>query len=183
MTVKEYLAFEEEANDKHEFYCGEVYAMAGGSIPHSAISVAASSAFYNRLSSKGCLVLSSDARVRNTSDTLYTYPDVSVVCGAPDIFTFRGQTLTNPTLIVEVLSPSTRLHDLNRKTPEYKRSDSLQHIVLIDSESIFVQVQSRMPDDTWRVDDYFNIEDQVRFSHWDLTIPLVELYGSMTPPL
>lgn len=181
MTSKEYLAFEEEAVDKHEFYHGEVYAMAGAAWVHNAICMATGSALYTRLSSKGCTVVGSDMRVRNTTDTLYTYPDLSVVCGVPDLLRFRGETLSNPTLVVEVLSPSTRLHDFNRKMPEYKRSESLQHIVFIDSEAVFVQVQSRIADGTWRVDDYFSLEEQVRLTFWDLEIQVGELYGNVAP--
>lgn len=181
MTAHEYLAFEEAARDKHEFYYGEVYAIAGGSILHGAICAGAITSFSNRLTGKGCVVLSSDSRVRNSTDTLYTYPDLTIFCGKPEISPQKGQTLSNPILIVEVHSPSTRLHDSNRKVPEFKRIASLQYIVLLDSEAIFVQVQSRQADDSWRVDEYFDLKDEVAFPLWDLSIPVSELYGPLPP--
>jgi Uma2 family endonuclease len=176
LTVDEYLALEEASPDKHEFYHGEVYAMAGGSLLHSSICAAVTITLGNRMRPKGCRVYSSDARVRNTSDTLYTYPDVSVVCGRPDVLKQRGETLSNPTLIVEVLSPSTRSHDLNRKALEYKRSPSLQYLLFVDTEQVAVYLHSRQSPNSCLHQDFLGLESEIHLPFWDLVIPVRDFY-------
>lgn len=176
LSVDEYLALEEASPEKHEFYYGEVYAMAGGSLLHSAVCANSITALANRLIVKGCSVFSSDARVRNSSDTLFTYPDVSVVCGKAQVLEQRGQTLSNPTLIVEVLSPSTRNHDLNRKALEYKRSPDLKYLLFVDTEQIAVHLHSRQAPNTWLHEEFLGLESEIALPLWDISIPVREFY-------
>lgn len=175
-TVDEYLALEEASPDKHEFYHGDVYAIAGGSLLHSAVCANSITALANRLIVKGCSVFSSDARVRNSSDTLFTYPDVSVVCGKAQVLEQRGQTLSNPSLIVEVLSPSSRNHDLNRKALEYKRSPDLKYLLFVDTERPAVFVHSRQGPNSWLLEEFTGLETEIFFSLWDISIPIRDFY-------
>jgi Uma2 family endonuclease len=176
LTVDEYLALEEASPDKHEFYRGEVYSMEPSSLLHGAICSCAIMALFERLRPKGCLVCSGSLRVRNTTDTLYTYPDLSVVCGRPEVLKQRGETLSNPTLIVEVLSPSTRSHDLNRKALEYKRSPSLQYLLFVDTEQVAVYLHSRQSPNSWLHQDFLGLESEIHLPFWDLVIPVRDFY-------
>src|SRR4051812_4925372 len=108
-TPEEYLRREYDAQEKHQYYHGEIYAMAGGTAEHSLITLNVGAELHNRLKGGRCRVYDSNLRVRIPRTTLYTYPDVSVVCGEIDFDPLdkRKTTMLNPTLVMEVLSPST----------------------------------------------------------------------------
>jgi Uma2 family endonuclease len=178
-TVDEYLALEEASTEKHEFYRGEVYSMEPSSLRHGAICTCAIMALFERLRAKGCTVYAGSLRVRNSTDTLYTYPDLSVVCGRPEVLKQRGETLSNPSLIVEVLSPTTRSHDLNRKALEYKRSASLQYLLFVDTEQPAVYLHSRQSPNSWLHEDFIGLESEVPLPLWDILIPVREFYLSV----
>src|SRR5436190_19278746 len=108
-TPEEYLRRERGASERHQYYRGEIFAMAGGSPAHSLITANVTGEIRNRLKGKPCRVYESNLRIRIPRTTLYTYPDVSVICGDRqfDPLDTRKETVLNPTLIVEVLSPTT----------------------------------------------------------------------------
>src|SRR3954452_15890318 len=108
-TAEQYLRRERDAVTKNEYYRGEIFAMSGGSLEHSLLTANAIRQLGNRLEGSPCRVFDSNLRIRVPKTTLYTYPDVSVVCGQPefDPLDTRRETVLNPTLLVEVLSPST----------------------------------------------------------------------------
>jgi len=129
----EYLALEEISPVKHEFFDGQVWAMAGGSPDHTAIAATISRLLGNQLQGQPCRVFGSDLRIRVLETGLGTYPDVSVVCGRleTDPDDKKGHTVVNPKLLVEVLSPSTEDYDRGEKLSHYKRIASVQEIVLV----------------------------------------------------
>ncbi len=110
-TPAEYLAMEQVADYKSEYYNGEIFAMSGGSADHSLIAVNLASELRQHLAAQPCRVFNSDMRLLVKRSNLYTYPDVMVVCGRVEFVERRSDTLLNPLLIVEVLSESTREHD------------------------------------------------------------------------
>ena len=110
-TVEEYLALERQSEERHEYIDGQIYAMAGGSYQHAQIIGGLVREFGNALKKRPCSVVPSDLRLRVSPDGLYTYPDVVVICGDPRFADDRRDTLLNPTLIVEVLSPSIEAYD------------------------------------------------------------------------
>lgn len=130
-TFRDYLDLEEASNVKHEYWAGEIYAMAGGTPEHAALSVAVSAAILDQLAGGDCRVFSSDLRVRVRATGLATYPDVTVVCGALETDPESRSTVTNPTLIVEVLSPSTEDYDRGEKLEHYRQIESLSECVLV----------------------------------------------------
>jgi len=142
-TYRDYLRLEETANVRHEFLGGEIYAMAGGSREHAAICVNASSALNLQLRGRGCGVHSSDLRIRVLATGLATYPDVTVVCGHAEIDPEDRHTVTNPTLIVEVLSPSTEAYDRGEKIEHYRQIPSLREIVLVAHDAQLLEVWRR----------------------------------------
>lgn len=136
-TVDEYFAIERSSDVRHEFIDGEIYAMSGGSSAHSQISQNTASSLHYQLRDQPCIVYNSDMRVKiNNRD--YTYPDIPVVCGEPQVENEK-HTLLNPTLIVEVLSPSTANYDRGEKFDRYRTLESLQEYVLIAQDEARVE--------------------------------------------
>jgi len=160
---------------KHEFLAGEVWAMAGGTPDHAAISVNVSTLLSISLRGRPCRVYSSDLRIRVLATGLATYPDVTVVCGKPD---FDGadrkqQTVTNPRVIVEVLSPSTVNYDRGEKLTHYQQIPSLQEIVLVASDEQRVDVWQRA-DEGWTLSSVTT--GSVRMISIEVEVPLAEVY-------
>src|SRR5262245_675542 len=151
-TYAEYLSLEEFSNIKHEFFGGEVYALAGDTIDHGALSAAAGGMLGNGLAGRPCRVFSSDLRVRVLATGLATYPDVSVVCGPIERDPADRHTVINPVVIVGVLSESTADYDRGEKFEHYRQLASLRDYLLIDSRAIVVEARHRAPDGTWSTD-------------------------------
>jgi Uma2 family endonuclease len=131
-TFAGYLALEETSTVKHEFLAGHVWAMAGGTPDHGAVAANIIALLANQLREQPCRVFTSDVRIRVKATGLATYPDVSVVCGAQesDPDDPSGNTIINPRILVEVLSPSTEDYDRGEKLAHYKQIPSLQEILL-----------------------------------------------------
>lgn len=166
-TIEEYLEREEKAEYKSEYYKGEIFAMAGGTPPHSAISVNLTIALGNRLRGK-CRVYNGDMRVHIPILQYFTYPDVSVVCGKREFF--RDNALMNPVIIFEVLSDSTEGYDRGTKFRLYSKITSLQEYVLVSQDERAVDVFRRNAEGRWEL---------FRFSDNE-TVELVSVQCSLT---
>jgi len=142
-TYNEYLALDETSNVKHEFFNGEIYAMAGGTLEHAALIAAISSALLTRVRGGSCRVYSSDLRIRVLATDLAAYPDVVVVCGEPHRDPENKLTVTNPRLLVEVLSDGTAAYDRGEKLTQYKHIESLQAVLLFSQTSRRVELHER----------------------------------------
>ena len=147
-TYPEYLNFEESSNVKHEFLDGQIYAMAGGTPEHAALAAAVIGLLFPELRGGRCRAYDADLRVR-TPTGLATYPDVTVICGPLERDRQDEHALTNPTLIVEVLSRSTEEYDRGDKFEHYKSLRSLQQYVLVSPPGRHVEVWTRGLDDVW----------------------------------
>src|SRR2546421_282150 len=150
-TPAEYYALEREADYKSDYYNGEIFAMAGGTERHSLICTNISGELRHRLKGKSCIAFESNLRLKVNATGLRTYPDVSVYCGErerdpddPD-----AETLTNPTVLFEVLSPSTEAYDRTVKAPHFRRIESLQTLVLVRQEKPYAEVYHRRSDGSW----------------------------------
>ena len=148
-TYREYLALEDGANVRHEFFDGEIYAMAGGTPEHAAICANVSTALNLQLRGKGCRVHASDLRIRVLATGLVTYPDVSVVCAHAELDPDSRVTVVNPTAVVEVLSPSTAAYDRGEKLANYQRIPSLREVVLVAHDERLVEVWHRDQAGAW----------------------------------
>jgi Uma2 family endonuclease len=142
-SFPEYVAFERTSNVKHEYLDGQIYAMAGGTPEHAALAVAVSSALHVQLRGKGCVVYSSDLRVKVQSTGLVTYPDVTVVCGPPEVDAADATTVVNPTLVVEVTSPSTEAYDRGEKREHYLQIPSLREMLIVSHAEPVIEVWRR----------------------------------------
>lgn len=148
-TYAEYVALEASSNIKHEFLDGRIYAMAGGTPDHAALAATVVGLIFGQLEGRPCRVHSSDLRIRILATGLATYPDVSVVCGTRELDPNDAQAVTNPTLVVEVLSPSTADYDRGDKLAHYQRVLSMRQVVLIAHDRRLIQVWTRGADDAW----------------------------------
>jgi Uma2 family endonuclease len=148
-TYTEYLGFEASSNVKHEFLDGQIYAMAGGTPEHAALAAAAITLLGPQLRGGECRPYNSDLRVRTPSG-LTTYPDVTIVCGPRQVDAIDRLAITNPALIVEVLSRSTEEYDSGDKFEHYKTFPSLREYVLVSHRERSVEVRSR-GEGGWRV--------------------------------
>lgn len=154
LTEAEYLALEAAATEKSEFVDGELLAMSGVSIAHDTIVGNLHLALGNALRGTPCRVHSSDVRVRIAETGLYAYPDLSIVCGAPELDGANPPSLLNPRVLVEVLSASTERWDRGAKLAHYRHRASVELIVLVDSRAREVERIARNPDGTWLLSDH-----------------------------
>jgi Uma2 family endonuclease len=144
-TYDEYLALDEASNVKLEFYAGDIYAMAGGTPEHAALCLQVGSSLNVQLEGGPCRVYGSDLRVRVRATGLATYPDVSVVCGPLERDPEGRDSVLNPTLVAEVLSPSTAAYDRGEKREHYQQIPSLREVVLVAHDERRIEVHRRGP--------------------------------------
>jgi len=138
-TPEEYLAFERAAESKHEYLDGRIYAMSGTTRNHVRVTMNVGALLHGQLRGRPCEPFGSDLRVRVPQTGLYTYPDVSVVCGGARFDDDRFDVLLNPTVLVEVLSPTTESYDRGEKFAHYRRIPTLQEYVLFAQDRVHVE--------------------------------------------
>lgn len=175
MTYAEYLAREATSELKHEYLRGDVWAMAGGTPTHARLCASLAWVFRQRLQGKPCVPYSADLRVRIEQTDRSTYPDLTIVCGAEQTASDDTNAITNPTVIVEVLSESTERSDRGEKFAHYQRLASLQEYVLVAQDSQRVEV-FRREGKTWVLSIY-EAGATVRLDSLRIEFPLVEVYG------
>ena len=179
ISEKEYLDAERLALDKHEYYRGEIFAMSGASIPHNQIFSNFFLAIGTKLKGKKCQPFGSDLRIHIPKNTLYTYPDISIVCGEIETTDQKFDTITNPAVLIEILSPSTRNYDKGEKFTLYREIDSLQEYILIDSERVMVEKFIRNSDNSWQLTEYKTIEQSFTIETVNLEINLIDIYDGV----
>jgi Uma2 family endonuclease len=176
MTEAEYLDFEHASETKHSYFNGEIYAMAGTSREHSLISGYTYVALINQLGDRPYEVHQSEIRVKVLETGLYTYPDISAVCGEAEFTGNRPDTLVNPSVIIEVLSPSTERDDRTWKYAHYRQITSMQEYLLISQETPRVEYYRRQEDNTWLLTDIKGLDAVVKLVSIDCTLKLADNY-------
>ncbi len=179
-TPEEYLALERAAKEKHEYFEGRVFAMAGASLAHNDIVANLIMEVGNLLKGKPCRILPSDIRIAVPSGESYMYPDATIICGEPELTDNRFDTLKNPMVIFEILSPSTEGHDRGRKFFFYRQIPSFQEYILIDSTEPWVEMSYRQPDGSWRHDATSNPEGHVFIESIKAGISMEDIYRNVT---
>ena len=182
MSVEEYLEFERASETKHEYYGGEVLAMAGASYDHNTIVGNVFASLRAQLRGKPCRVNFSDIRVQIPNSGLFTYPDLTVVCGPPQFRDERRDTLLNPKVIIEVLSPSTESHDRGRKFQHYRTIASLDEYVLIAQGTPRIEHFVRQTNDLWLFSEAIGLDTTLTLPTIDCTLPLAEVYQEVELP-
>jgi Uma2 family endonuclease len=152
-SVAEYLALEANSDAKHEYLGGIVVAMAGASPRHNVIATNVATILAQQLASTPCRVFNSDQRVRVEETGAYVYPDVTVACDAPRFTDERPRSLTNPMVVVEVLSPSTERLDRGSKLAHYRRLASVREVILVEPNERRVEHYRRLDGGRWLITD------------------------------
>ena len=177
-STEEYLAIDREADYKNEYVAGEIFAMGGASPKHVLIAGNTAREFGNRLRDTNCQVYSAYLRIQADLDNVYYYPDVVVVCGRPEYRDSRRDTVTNPLVIVEVLSPATRNYDRGDKFAHYRRLDSLREYILIDQEACHVEHFVRK-EGIWEFSESDDCQGSLVIPTLNIAIALTEIYAKL----
>jgi Uma2 family endonuclease len=180
LTPEQYLDAERSAELRHEYFDGQMYAMSGASYQHGQIVGNLTTELSNALKRRPCSVVPNDLRLRVSPDGLYTYPDVIVICGEPRFADDRFDTLLNPALIVEVLSPSTEAYDRGFKSAQYRTVESLEEYALVSQAEPRVEVFRRQPGGHWLLSEAIGIEAVCHFESLDCAVPLSDIYAKVT---
>jgi Uma2 family endonuclease len=180
LSPEEYLELERAAEFRHEYYGGRMYAMAGGTHRHAVVIGNLARELGVALKARPCFVTTSDLRVCVSKEGLYTYPDVAVVCGQPLLLDKHRDTLLNPTLIIEVLSPSTEAYDRGFKSAQYRTLESLQEYALVSQSEPRVEIYRRQPSGGWLLSESIAMEAGCRFESVGCTLALHDIYDKVT---
>ncbi|MCW3053628.1 MAG: Uma2 family endonuclease [Chthonomonadales bacterium] len=179
VSPEEYLVRERQAEYRHEYVAGKIFAMSGATRRHNLISVNVSSEIRNGLKGRPCEAYAADMRVRLEGARFYTYPDVVAVCGEPHFEDGVLDTLLNPTVIVETLSPTTEGYDRGEKFAYYRQIVSLQDYVLLSQDRIRVEHYTRQGE-FWLYVALERPEDTLHLASIGCRILLAEIYDKVT---
>jgi Uma2 family endonuclease len=182
LTPEQYLAIERKAEFKSEFYNGEMFAMAGASEPHNRIVQNLNIEVGSRLKGSGCHSYSSDMRVKVSRTALYTYPDLVIVCGKPELEDAELDTLLNPQILIEVLSESTASYVGGKKFRHYQQIESFQEYVLVAQDEPVVERFVRQPDGTWVHSFVEGLDREFAFATVPVQIPMADIYAGVVFP-
>lgn len=175
-TIEEYLEMEEVATEKHEYYQGEIFAMSGAAHPHNVVVRNVYIYLANLLEGKPCQPWGSDTQIHIKKNTLFTYPDISVICGDPEFLGDSKVSILNPAIIIEVLSPSTRAYDRTDKFKLYRDIPSLKTYVLIEPEIAYIEVFSINDTGRWELKEYNKTDEILELPAINAAIPLKNIY-------
>jgi Uma2 family endonuclease len=182
MTIEEYLQFEKAADVKHEYYRGEVFAMSGAKPRHNVIAKNLIRDIGNALRGKPCQPYGSDMRINIPENTLFTYPDISIICGDIVPSPFDEDTATKPVVVIEILSKSTRDYDRIGKFQLYRSIPVLKEYILIDSESVNIEAFRINSRNHWELEEYKTIDGILSFPVVQVEIPIADIYEGTKLP-
>lgn len=178
-TSEEYLTLERESETRNEYLNGEIFAMSGASRGHNLIGTNIVGALHTPLKRQGCEQYASDMRVRVPATGLYTYPDVVVVCGEPEFEDGEGDTLINPNLLIEILSPSTEDYDRGRKFAHYRSLPSLQAYLLVAQDHVHVELSTRHNNSFWMLWETDDLKATLEIPVIGVTLELADIYDRL----
>lgn len=176
LSEQEYLEMERASEERHEYYDGEIFAMAGASMAHSRIITSISFSLFGQLRDRPCDVVSSETRVRVSATGLYTYPDLVIVCGTPQFADEHVDTLMNPTVLIEVLSPSTESYDRGKKFQQYRALSSLREYLLVAQDAYHIDHFVRDEAGIWRMGEADGPADVLHLPSIACDLPLADVY-------
>jgi len=182
VAIEDYLAAERRAETKSEYLDGEVFAMSGASRPHNLIALNPAASVHGQLRGRPCETYAGDMRVYMPAAGLYTYPDVTVVCGEPRFDDAELDTLLNPTLVIEVLSPTTEGYDRGKKFAHYRTLDSLREYVLIAQDEARVELFARQDDGHWLLSEAAGLDGTILLASIGCELRLADVYDRVIAP-
>lgn len=175
ISLEEYFKLEETSDIKYEYYQGKVFAMAGASENHNLIFTAIYLSLGNLLDGKSCRPYSSDFRLKVEAVNVYTYPDISVICGETRLADGRQDVFTNPTVLIEILSESTEAYDRGKKSEFYRRIPSLREYLLIAQDKTHVE-RYRRQDHDWLLTEFWALDELVALDSIECSLSLEAIY-------
>lgn len=179
LSPAEYLAFERQAETKHEYVAGEVFAMAGASARHNLIVANLVAELVVQLQNGPCRVFANDQRVAVSPEGPFSYPDVVVVCAEPTFLDDERDTLANPEIVIEVLSPTTEAFDRGLKFAHYRTIPSLQEILFVAQETVRLERFARRGDGHWLLADHTAPEAIVELPSIGCHLELARIYDKV----
>jgi len=175
ISLEEYFKLDETSDNKHEYYQGAIFAMTGASEDHNKIVVSTVRNLDIQLDGKPCQPYSSDFRLKIEAIELYTFPDLSVICGGTQLAGGRRDTFVNPTVLIEVLSESTETYDRGKKAEFYRMIPSLREYLLIAQDRPYVERYRRQGQD-WLLTEYRSLDDEISLDSIGCTLSLGAIY-------
>ena len=175
-----FLEMERASKEKHEYFKGEVFAMSGASWDHNVIAKNINTLVLPFLKGKPCDMFGSDFRLHIPENTLYTYPDFSIICGKPETTDEEDDTVIKPSAIIEILSKSTKDYDRGSKFMLYRSIVTLKEYILIDSTTISVEHFEKQADNSWRLTEFKQLSDSFVISTIGLTLLLKDVYEDVS---
>jgi len=176
ISIEEYLKLEETSIEKHEYYRGEIFAMAGAKVPHNEICVNLIAVLRNKLRGKSCRPYNGDQSIHVPSNTLFTYPDISIICGNIITLNDDNRNALNPTVIIEVLSKSTKNYDRGEKFKLYRDIETLKEYILVDSESLHIEAFRLNENNHWELEEYNDANNFLEVKAINENILIAEIY-------
>jgi Uma2 family endonuclease len=181
-TEDEYLYLERKSEERCEFFRGEIFCMAGATRDHNVIAHNISRHLGNQLASRGCDVYQTDMKVRFATRPRYAYPDIVVVCGERQYLDDKQDVLLNPTLLIEVLSETTRNYDRLSKAPDYQIIPSLRHLLLVEQAEPRVDCFVREGKNTWTQTFLFGLNGSIELPAIGCALQLADIYAGVEFP-
>lgn len=184
-TIEEYLEFEKSSLEKHEYYLGEIFempghgellAMSGASNRHNKIYSNLFGGLAIKLKGKHCQPYGPDMRIYIPENTLFTYPDITIICGDFISSDVDEDSIVKPVILIEILSPSTRRYDRGEKFKLYRDIPTLKEYIMIDSQSILAEAFRINEKGHWELEEYKLATSELKFSSIQISIPLSEIY-------
>ena len=179
LTEQEYLALERAATNRSFFYRGEMYAMSGAKRAHVVIAGNLHANIWNQIENRPCEVYASDMRVKNARTGSYFYPDIAALCQEPELADSHGDTLTNPEVIIEVLSESTESFDRGGKFEDYQLLESLTTYVLVAQDKPRVELYRKQADGSWNYVSLNQLSDVLNLDSIEVQISLSKIYAKV----
>lgn len=179
LTEAEYLAIERAADFKSEFFDGEMFAMAGGTPMHSLIATNLAGEVRSKLKGRPCVPFNSDLRLKVVATGLYTYPDLSVVCGPLEFAGEEDDDVVNPTVLAEVLSDSTEAYDRGKKFEHCRQIPTLQEYLLVSQKEPRIEQFLREGSGEWRLREAAGLEAHLELPSLKITVALAEVFANV----
>ncbi len=176
VSPEEYFDLEETAEYKSEYYHGEIFAMTGAYVEHNLIAMNTGSALHVALRNSDCVVFPPDIKVRVDEARHYTYPDVTVVCGDIEYAGNRDDVISNPLVIMEILSESSKDYDRGSKFTAYRKIESLKDYILIDQYERHVEYYSKIEKNKWILEEYKAPDDTIKIKSINVELSLKDIY-------
>ncbi len=180
ISEEEYLTMEEVSPVKHEYFNGEIFQMAGASDNHNTIAMNIAADLHQQLKKRDCKVYQNDMRLYIEKEEIYTYPDVMVVCGKPEIKKYKGlDNILNPVLIVEVLSDSTADYDKGAKFEQYRTIETFKEYLLVSQDAKQLTRYTKQSDGSWNLMDFIGDKTNIELFSINCKLTIDDIYDKV----